>query len=206
MSSDAPTGTCRTSAPRSSVPSTAGDPAWAGNSTTSGRPGDERADGRSQVGRRPGEGDVPEDQHVDDHRLEDAVADDRADSGRRASRSIGMTGPTDSNGTPAARWPGDRGEDVAAVEARRDDREHEVAVLDRARLDDPAEGVGGGDEQAVVRADERHRRGRPGARRATVRCPRPGRRRRRGSRPACAAGRTRGSGRLRGSSSAAPGG
>ena len=50
--------------------------------------------------------------------------------------------------------PSDRREDVAAVEARGDDREHEVAVLDRPSLGDPAEGVRGRHQQAVVGADE----------------------------------------------------
>ena len=47
-----------------------------------------------------------------------------------------------------------RGEDVAPVEARRDDRQHQGPVLDRPRLDDPTEALGGLDEQPVVRTDQ----------------------------------------------------
>ena len=50
---------------------------------------------------------------------------------------------------------GDRREDVAAVEARRDGRQVPGRIGDRARLDRPAEPVGGDEEEPVVGAHER---------------------------------------------------
>ena len=68
---------------------------WAGNSSSSGRPERQRADGRLQVGGRAGEGEVAEDQDVDDDRAEDAVADGRRDDRESdAAESTGTVGPT----------------------------------------------------------------------------------------------------------------
>jgi hypothetical protein len=114
----------------------------------------ERADRRLEIRRCPCEGDVAEDQDLHDRRVEHALADRRADLGQ-PHEILDPNGRADR----VERHPiGDvrrhGREDVAAMEARGDDRQHQLAVLEGTGFLDAVERLGRGDEQAVVRADQ----------------------------------------------------
>ena len=116
--------------------------------------GRQRTNRRLEIGERAGEGHVAVDEHVDDRRAQGPVLDDRGDDGQ-SDEPLDRDRRSDILVRHAGREVrGHRGEDVAAVEARRDHRQHEVAVLEGARLGDAAQRLGAGDEQAVVGADE----------------------------------------------------
>ena len=116
--------------------------------------GRQRTDRRLEIGGRAGEGHVAVDEHVDDRRAQGPVLDDRGDDGQ-SDEPLDRDRRSDILVRHAGREVrGHRGEDVAPVEARRDHRQHEVAVLEGARLGDAAQRLGAGDEQAVVGADE----------------------------------------------------
>ena len=114
----------------------------------------ERPDGGLKIGRRPGEGEVAVDQDVDDHRLEQTLADRRPDLGQSHQGVQRDLGPNRLERHTGRQVAGHRGEDVAAVEAVRDGVEHQLAVLERSGLDDPAERLAALDQQPVVRPDQ----------------------------------------------------
>ncbi|GIW20666.1 MAG: hypothetical protein KatS3mg065_0962 [Chloroflexota bacterium] len=114
----------------------------------------QRPDGRLEVLGRAGDIGVPEAVDEDDDGFEAAPNDPRLGLGetdeilRRDGRADGLEGY-------ARRQMGRHGgEDVAAVEGRGDGLATEGGVREEASLDDPAEGLGGRDEEPVVGPDE----------------------------------------------------
>src|SRR3954454_23574707 len=147
--------------PAGGVPSAAGDDPAGSGPIVAGRdledqatPRVQRPDGGRELARLAGESGIPEAVDEGDRGVEPTLVDARRGEAQPDELSPGNRGPDLVEGDARRQVPGDRAEDVAAVEGRRGVRQPEVAVLEESRFRHTPDAVDRRHQEAVVRTDE----------------------------------------------------